>query len=98
MPQAPSDLQSQLDFLWPGAGLGLRISQGAAPRQVLGNLYVRTTKSELGLLKPHRKFIHVEMNPGQQALYAVVRSEALKQLSSLKLERRVDVHSARAGP
>jgi SNF2 family DNA or RNA helicase len=95
MPQSPSDLQSQLDFLWPGAGLGLRIAQGAAPRLVLGNLYVRTTKSELGLLKPHRQFIHVEMNPGQQALYAVVRSEALKQLSSLKYERRVDVYSAR---
>jgi SNF2 family DNA or RNA helicase len=95
MPQAPSDLQSQLDFLWPGAGLGMRIAQGAAPRQVLGNLYVRTTKSELGLPKPHRQFIHVEMNPGQQALYSIVRSEALKQLSSLKLERRVDLYSAR---
>jgi len=95
MPQSPSDLQSQLDFLWPGAGLGLRISQGAAPRQVLGNLYVRTTKSELGLLKPHRQFIHVGMNPGQQALYAIVRNEALKQLSSLKYERRIDVYGAR---
>jgi SNF2 family DNA or RNA helicase len=95
MPQSPSDLQSQLDFLWPGAGLGLRIAQGATPRQVLGNLYVRTTKSELGLLKPHRQFIHVEMNPGQQALYAIVRNEALKQLSSLKFERRVDVYRAR---
>ena len=95
MPQSSSDLQSQLDFLWPGAGLGLRIAQGSAPRQVLGNLYVRTTKSELGLLKPHRKFIHVEMNPGQQALYAIVRNETLKQLSSLKFERRVDVYRAR---
>ena len=95
MPQSPTDLQSQLDFLWPGAGLGLRIAQGSAPRHVLGNLYVRTTKTELGLEKPHRHFIHVEMNPGQQALYSVVRSEALKQLSSLKHERRIDVYSAR---
>jgi SNF2 family DNA or RNA helicase len=95
MPQSAGDLQSQLDFLWPGVGLGLKIAQGAAPRQVLGKLYVRTTKSELGLLKPHRQFIHVEMNPGQQALYAVVRSEALKQLSSLKHERSIDVYSAR---
>ena len=95
MPQSASDLQSQLDFLWPGAGLGLRISQGTAPRQVLGNLYTRTTKRQLGLLKPHRSFIHVEMNPGQQALYSIVRSETLKQLSSLKYERRVDVYSAR---
>jgi SNF2 family DNA or RNA helicase len=95
MPQSSGDLQSQLDFLWPGAGLGLRIAHGTAPRQVLGNLYVRTTKTELGLPKPHRHFIHVDMNPGQQAIYSLVRSEALKQLSSLKYEHRVDVYRAR---
>ena len=95
MPQAPSDLQSQLDFLWPGSGLGLKIGQGAPPRQVLGNLYVRTTKEELGLEKPKRHFIHSEMNPGQQTLYAIVRSEALKQLSLLKTENRLDVYKAR---
>lgn len=95
MPQSPSDLQSQLDFLWPGSGLGLRIAHGAAPRQVLGNLYVRTTKEELGLPKPQRHFIHAAMNPGQQALYSIVRSETLKQLSSLKSERRIDVYRAR---
>jgi SNF2 family DNA or RNA helicase len=95
MPQSSADLQSQLDFLWPGAGLGLQITRGAAPREVLGNLYVRTTKSELGLPKPHRHFIHTEMSPGQQALYSIVRSEALKQLSSLKTERRINVYNAR---
>lgn len=95
MPQSPSDLQSQLDFLWPGSGLGWQIGQGAAPRSVLGNLYVRTTKSELGLDKPKRHFIHSAMLPGQQALYSIVRSEALKQLSSLKAESRIDVYKAR---
>jgi SNF2 family DNA or RNA helicase len=95
MPQAPTDLQSQLDFLWPGAGLGLKIALGAQPRQVLGNLYVRTTKSQLGLEKPHRQFVRVDMNPGQLALYSIVRNEALKQLSALRSERRIDVYSAR---
>jgi len=95
MPQGPSDLQSQLDFLWPGAGLGLRIMRGATPRQVLGSLYVRTTKRELGLPKPIRHYVHVEMNAGQQALYAIARSEVLKQVSSLKTERRIDLHAAR---
>lgn len=95
MPQAPTDLQSQLDFLWPGAGLGLKIALGAQPRQVLGNLYVRTTKSQLGLEKPHRQFVRVDMNPGQLALYSIVRNEALKQLSSLRSERKIDVYSAR---
>jgi SNF2 family DNA or RNA helicase len=95
MPQAPSDLQSQLDFLWPGAGLGLKIARGAAPRQVLGSLYVRTTKTDLDLPRRYQHRISVDMNPGQQALYAIVRSEALKQLSSLKNERRIDVYGAR---
>jgi SNF2 family DNA or RNA helicase len=95
MPQGPSDLQSQLDFLWPGAGLGLQILRGVAPRQVLGNLYVRTTKSELGLPRPRRDYIHVEMNNGQQALYAIVRSELLRQLSSFKSNSRIDVSAAR---
>lgn len=95
MPQGPSDLQSQLDFLWPGAGLGLKILRGVAPRQVLKNLYVRTTKSELGLPRPLRNYLNVEMSPGQQALYSIVRNETLKQLSSLKSERRVDISAAR---
>src|SRR5262249_40378625 len=68
MPQQPSDIQSQLDFLWPGAGLGLQIDRGAAPREVLGQLYVRTTKEELGLPRPKRHFIRVPMAKGQMAL------------------------------
>ncbi len=68
--------------------------RGAAPRQLCGNLYVRTTKTQLGLPKPHRHFVPVEINPGQTALYAIVRSEALKQLSSLKSERRIDIYRA----
>ena len=95
MPQSPSDLQSQLDFLWPGAGLGLQISRGSAPRQVIGNLYVRTTKSELGLPPVSRHFIPVAMSRGQSALYAIVRSEALRNLSSLRSGSGVDIIRAR---
>jgi SNF2 family DNA or RNA helicase len=81
MPQAASDIESQLDFLWPGHGLGAQISQGSAPRKVLGNLYVRTTKSELGLAKPRRTFEDVAMAPGQLALYAIVRNEFLREFA-----------------
>jgi len=95
MPQASGDLQSQLDFLWPGAGLGLKIARGISPRQVLGSLYVRTTKTDLNLPKRYQHRISVDMNPGQQALYSIVRSETLKQLSSLKNERRIDLYGAR---
>lgn len=95
MPQAPSDLQSQLDFLWPGSGLGLRIAVGNAPRDVIKNLYVRTTKADLGLPPVEREFIQVEMGKGQAALYAVIRDETLSNLSSLKSGGRVDIVKCR---
>jgi len=95
MPQQPSDIQSQLDFLWPGAGLGLQISRGDPPRQVLGELYVRTTKKDLGLPKPHRHFLSVPMADGQMALYGIVKNEFLRQVSSLGLDGRFDAPAAR---
>ena len=95
MPQAPSDIQSQLDFLWPGVGLGLQIARGDSPRQVLGQLYVRTTKQDLGLPKPHRHFLDVPMAPGQMALYGIVKNEFLRQVSLLSLDGRFDAPAAR---
>lgn len=95
MPQSPTDLQSQLDFLWPAVGLGSQISRGAPPRQVLGNLYVRTTKKDLGLPKPHRHFVPVEMAKGQLALYSLVKSEFVRQGSKLAYDNRVDLAAAK---
>lgn len=80
MPQGPRDLASQLNFLWPGQGHSSRLQRGEQPRAVLGNLYVRTTKSELGLDKPRREYLDVDMSQAQLALYGVVRSETLRQL------------------
>ena len=81
MPQAASDMESQLDFLWPGHGYGLEISHGKSPRKVLGNLYVRTTKTELGLPPAERHFIDVGMDSGQLALYSIVRNEFIRDYS-----------------
>lgn len=81
MPQDANDLASQLGFLWPGQGLDVRLQRGVAPKEVLGQLFVRTTKQELGLRKPIRHFHQVKMAEGQLALYSVVRSEALRQLT-----------------
>ena len=82
MPQAATDIQSQLDFLWPGHGLGVEVARGKTPRNVLGNLYVRTTKQELGLPKAGRHFFNIRMKPGQLALYSIVRSEFMRQFST----------------
>lgn len=90
MPQAASDLASQLAFLWPGHGYDLNIQRGQAPRDVLGNLYVRTTKTELGLPPAERHFYDVDMSPGQLALYSAVRSEALRQFTKTVSAGRID--------
>jgi SNF2 family DNA or RNA helicase len=89
MPQGPGDLAAQLAFLWPGQGLDARISSGTSPREVLGELYVRTTKHELGLPRVYRHFRTVDMAPGQLALYSVVRDESLRQIAK-SISRRTD--------
>ncbi len=80
MPQGTNDLAAQLGFLWPGQGLDLQIQRGGSPRDVLGQLYVRTTKSQLGIPPAKRHFHRVPMADGHMALYGIVRSEALRQL------------------
>jgi SNF2 family DNA or RNA helicase len=80
MPQGASDLAAQLGFLWPGQGLDLRLLRGSAPRDVLGQLYVRTTKRELGIPPAKRHYHPVDMADGHKALYGIVRSESLRQL------------------
>lgn len=95
MPQSEADMSSQLNFLWPGLGYGEEIAAGRPPRDVLGNLYVRTTKDELGLDQPHRKFTKVPMSDGQLALYAIVKNEALAELSKFGTSRGPDLFKAK---
>lgn len=84
MPQQPADMQPQLDFLWPGAGLGARVAAGETPRSVLGNLYVRTTKQQLGLEPRRRIEVPVTLSDAHLAFYAVLRSDVHAQASLLR--------------
>lgn len=84
MPQGSADLQSQLDFLWPGSGLGFRISRGEQPRSVMGGLYVRTTKSELGLGQRRRQEEFVSLSEAHLAFYSVLRDDLRAQASALR--------------
>ncbi|MFC5429456.1 DEAD/DEAH box helicase [Paraburkholderia denitrificans] len=95
MPQQPADMQSQLDFLWPGAGLGARVAAGEAPRSVLGNLYVRTTKQQLGLEPRRRIEVPVTLSDAHLAFYAVLRSDVHAQASLLR-QGRSGFHLVRA--
>jgi SNF2 family DNA or RNA helicase len=95
MPQGPSDLQAQLDFLWPGSTLGQRVQRGEMPKDVIAGLYSRTTKEDLGLPPVDRKFIQVPMTPYQAALYGIVKNDVLRQLSSFRNGQGIDIVRAR---
>jgi SNF2 family DNA or RNA helicase len=95
MPQGPQDIQSQLDFLYPGARFSSRIMAGEPPRTVIEGLFTRTTKAELGLPDVDRHFVKVNMTKAQAALYGVIKSETLRQLSLLRDSSIVDVTKAR---
>jgi SNF2 family DNA or RNA helicase len=95
IPRSIEDIRSQLDFLWPGQGLGARVASAQKPHDILQGLYVRTTKHELGLPEIKRRFIQVQMSSSQIALYSIIRQEVLKRLSGIKASTNVDLASAK---
>ena len=96
MPQKAGDMESQLDFLWPSVGLGARISAGEAPRRVLGQLHVRTTKQQLGLGERTREPVLVTLTDAHLAFYAVLKSAFVAMASQMRRGRLgVDLIRAR---
>ena len=59
MPQAPSDLRSQFNFLYPSE----HIISDESLIEKFEPLFVRTTKEDLGLMKPIYNVIKVEPYP-----------------------------------
>ncbi len=95
VPNGIDDVVPQVEFLWPGQGLGQRVTESGRPHDVLGPLYARTTKKELGLGPVSHDFMSIEMSPPQTALYAVVRNELLKRSAGIRAGSSVDLESAR---
>ena len=95
IPRSIEDIGPQLDFLWPGQGLGWRAARSVPSSEVLEGLYVRTTKHELGLPTIERHFVPVEMSTPQIALYSVIREEVIKRLSGIRVTGKVDLISAK---
>lgn len=84
MPQSATDLQSQMDFLWPGLGLGSRIGRGEAPRQVIESLFVRTTKQQLDLPERERIGVPVKISDAHLAFYSVLKHDLFAKASLLR--------------
>jgi len=87
MPQSSSDMQSQLDFLWPGVGLGWKVAAGTEPRKVMDGLYVRTTKTQLGLPERRREFVQATLSDAHCAFYSVLKDDLRSRASLLRRGR-----------
>ncbi len=95
VPNRIEDILPQLEFLWPGQGLGDKVIASGHPHDVIGPLYVRTTKKELGLGRIERMFLSVEMSEPQIALYGIVRDYLLKRSAGIRAGASIDLESAR---
>lgn len=94
IPNGISDIAPQMDFLWPGQSLGQRAEAAARPNDVLGPLYVRTTKAELDIGKVIKNYEQIEMTQAQIALYGIVRDELLKVQTGIRRRSNIDVDAA----
>lgn len=83
MPQSESDLDPQLSFLYPD----ISIADGAA-QTLIKPIYVRTTKSELGLPKIDVRTVPLALRPKQQFFYELLRSETNRHVQGVSRSNR----------
>lgn len=95
IPRSIDDIAPQLDFLWPGQGLGRTVALSERPGDALRGLYVRTTKHELGLPQITREFISVPMSDAQLSMYSLMREQVLGRLARIRSDANIDLNSAR---
>jgi len=88
MPQSTADLDPQFVFLYPEVDIRTRDVV-----ELFRPIYVRTTKSELGIPDPIIIRMPIPMLPTQYLLYQVMRSEVARQGSEL---RRSDISAFRS--
>lgn len=94
IPRAISDLESQMEFLWPGQGFSKRL-KNTNINSVLSGLYTRTTKKDLQLAPAKKIYIDVEMSDAQLALYSISRKEFLKRAVGIKSKSNIDISKTR---
>jgi len=83
LPNSIDDLIPQFTFLYPEIT--------ASSQDVIEKfqpLYVRTTKTELGIKPPIRKLWSFDMKPAQRALYDNIISETRRSLEGMRLDDR----------
>jgi len=74
MPQSKEDLVPQFNFLYPEVK-----ADGNSVVDLVQNVYVRTNKAELNLPEVLRKLTKLKMDPAQEKLYRLLRSEIARE-------------------
>ena len=83
MPQAESDLNPQLSFLYPDISLVDR-----QVTELIQPIYVRTTKNELHLPEANIRYIPFQLKPKQAFFYQLLKSESFRQASGISRTSR----------
>jgi SNF2 family DNA or RNA helicase len=96
-PQGLRDLDAILDFAWPTQARRILPavifqrnpppSAAAMVGSAISPLFVRTTKSDLDLPKPHFKVVEVPLTGLQREIYHALRNQYAGQLSLSRTER-----------
>jgi SNF2 family DNA or RNA helicase len=96
MPNAPEDLRSQIEFLWPGQRIfpderivaDSSIEQLTQVQESVRPFYARTTKEELKLPPLTVGRVLVQLGPLQRELYDLLRSEAKRLAAGMSVVDR----------
>ncbi len=88
MPQSHLDLVPQFDYLWPGEDVVPNDLQNAESENdrinnAIRDLFVRTTKNELGLKEPQIRYTPIRMGVIQTELYNLFKSETARLISGM---------------
>ena len=84
VPNKTEDLIPQINFLYPEIVVSLNNISDS-----FKNIFVRTTKGELGLKPPRRTIVDVPMGTNQQKLYLALSSDATRRLEGLNVNDRM---------
>jgi len=82
MPQGPTDIAAQVEFLLPASRDALQIRNGSDPQTVMTGKFVRTRKNELGLPPKIITPIDVAMKDSHLAFYSAISDDIIGQFAA----------------
>jgi len=82
MPQGPTDIAAQVEFLLPASRDALQIRNGSDPQTVMSGKFVRTRKNELGLPPKIITPVDVIMKDSHLVFYCAIADDIIGQFAA----------------